>query len=190
MAAEEKLESFLGTTIESIKVKNEAEIEKVKADLEADFEEYKQKVDAEQKEQERLGRDAIKRELMKELATKKLVLKRQQAEKEHIISEKVLDGVMQELEKFKADRDYIDLLTRLAKKIIEFAGEDEVEIYLCKHDESIMQEVAKGCGHEIKRAKTPFIGGIQAEIPSRNILIDHSFSLYTDRLRREYAVRI
>lgn len=190
MAAEEKLESFLGTTIESIRTENEEAIGKTKAELEADLEEYRKKVDAVQKEQERLGRDGVKRELMKELATKRLVLKRQQAEKENLISEKVLDEVVKELERFTADKEYTELLIKLAKKIIEYAGEDEVEIYISRKDEGIREEVAKGCGHEIKSAKTPFVGGIQAEIPSRNIFINHSFSSHIEKLRRNYVVRI
>ena len=74
-------------------------------------------------------------------------------------------------------------------KILEFAGEDEVVIYLCAGDAHLKDSLEKACGHELIVSDTHFNGGVQAEIPSRNIFINDSFSSIMMEKKRAYVLK-
>jgi len=59
---------------------------------------------------------------------------------------------------------------------LDFAGNDEITIYLSPEDRSLAEKLQHTTGTAIQLAKDSFLGGIRATIPQKNILIDHSFA--------------
>ena len=72
--------------------------------------------------------------------------------------------------------EYENYLTAKIKEALDFAGNDEITIYLSPEDSSLAEKLQQTTGTAIQLAKDSFLGGIRATIPQKNILIDHSFA--------------
>ena len=80
------------------------------------------------------------------------------------------------LESFTKTPEYENYLTAKIKEALDFAGNDEITIYLSPEDRSLAEKLQHTTGTAIQLAKDSFLGGIRATIPQKNILIDHSFA--------------
>ena len=189
MATEEKLKYFYDSTMVALKGKNEKELAAMKEKLEADFEKFKKTYDEEVQIQERLHADEAKRELLKELAGEKLKVRRKQSEKEDNIKDRLFTEVGEMLDAFRAGEEYFDYLRKNIMDILEFAGGDDVTIYLCPSDAAFEEKLEAACNVNLTVSDVPFNGGIQAEIPSRNIFINDSFSSRMAEEKRAYIVK-
>ncbi len=76
---------------------------------------------------------------------------------------------------FISTSEYETYLCRKIKEALDFAENDEIQIYLSSSDKSKANDLAQKTGTPLQVSKEDFIGGIRAEIPHKNILIDNSF---------------
>ncbi|MBE6016170.1 MAG: hypothetical protein E7233_00990 [Lachnospiraceae bacterium] len=189
MAAEDKLKYFYDSAMNALKQKNEGEIETMRENLERDLENYKKEHGKEIDLQERLHRVEIKRELQKTLASEKLKVRRKLSEKEADLIEKLFDEVGEKLDAFRATPAYKDTLKDCINKIIEFADGEETIIYLCASDAALKDELEKECGVTLQISDMHFNGGVQADIPSRNIFINDSYSSIMGEKKRTYVLK-
>ena len=189
MAAKEKLQYIYDSTISAIRTHGEEELAEIKARLDESLEKYRKDAQAESEMQERIHRDNIKREVQKQLASQKIALRRERAEREGQITEKLFEEVTEILNEYRHTPEYKQLLVDLVDKTKEFADDDEVIVYICRDDEDIKDELEEKCGISLVVSDVPFRGGIQAEIPSRNIFINNSFSSRVAEAERSYIVK-
>ena len=78
---------------------------------------------------------------------------------------------------------YEDFLIRCIRQAKNFAGEDEIIIYINPSDEKKRSALENAARVTLTVSAEDFIGGIRAVIRSRNVLIDNSFRT---QLRNEY----
>lgn len=189
MAAEEKLKYIYDSTISAIRTHGEDEQAQIRARLDESLADYEKTVRAEAEMQERIHRDNVKREMQKELASLKLSLRRQQAEKESRITEQLFEEVTAILGRFRETPEYEQLLVDLVLKAKEFAQDEEIVIYLSRDDADKKEIIEQRSGVPLELSEVPFRGGIQAKIPSRNIFINNSFSSRVEDAKRNYIVK-
>lgn len=189
MAAEEKLKYIYDSTISAIRTHREEELKEIKARLDESLEKYRKSAQAETEMQERIHRDNIKREMQKELASQKLAYRREQAEVEGQIIEKLFEEVTSLLAEYRKTPEYKELIIDLIHKAKEFADDDEIIVYICREDEDKKEELEEKSGVPLVVSDVPFRGGIQAEIRSRNIFINISFSSRVEEMKKNYIVK-
>ena len=190
MAIDDKLQYFYDSTISTIQTVGEEELDHMNASLKKEYNRFRTALEREADLQQRLHMTETKRELMKELSQEKLALRRRQARKEGAIKEALFEEVGQMLDEFRATPAYLELLVRMSKKIRTFAGEDEVKIYICPSDGHLESALERELQFAVYVSSVPFNGGIQAEIPSRNIFINNSFSSRMRDAKEDYVPRM
>ena len=117
-----------------------------------------------------------RREVNKALSAQQLMIKRNWTKKQNELKDKLFAEVQNLLEDFVKTPEYDSYLCRKIKDAQDFAGEDELHIYLTPSDSSRLEKYfPKKTGAELRLADEEFIGGIRAIIPGKNILIDNSF---------------
>ena len=119
---------------------------------------------------------SARREINKALSAEQLTIKRDWTRKQNELKEKIFSEVKELLESFTKTPEYENYLTAKIKEALDFAGNDEITIYLSPEDRSLAERLQQTTGAAIQLAKDSFLGGILATIPHKNILIDHSFS--------------
>ena len=84
-------------------------------------------------------------------------------------------------------QDYQKLLERQVKQAVEFAGNDQMIIYLDPVDEDKLNRLALHNGNaELRISEYSFTGGTRAVIPARHILIDNSFQTKLEEAREKF----
>ena len=119
---------------------------------------------------------SARREINKALSAEQLTIKRDWTRKQNELKEKIFSEVKGLLESFTKTPEYENYLTAKIKEALDFAGNDEITIYLSPEDRSLAEKLQHTTGTAIQLAKDSFLGGIRATIPQKNILIDHSFA--------------
>ena len=73
------------------------------------------------------------------------------------------------------------------KQAVEFAGNDQMIIYLDPVDEDKLNRLALHNGNaELRISEYSFTGGTRAVIPARHILIDNSFQTKLEEAREKF----
>lgn len=188
MDTEAKLKYFYDSTMTALKGKGDRELETMKNILEEELENYKKNFDQEIAVQERLHTDEAKRELLKQISGEKLAIRREMSRREEAIKDKLFTEVGEILDAYRETPAYIETLADIVRRIKEFAGDDEVTIWLCPSDAHLQEELEWITGETLPVSDVSFNGGIQAEIPSRNIFINDSFSSYMAEEKSTYQV--
>ena len=104
---------------------------------------------------------------------------------EHL-KESLFAEVKTKVQQFITTAEYDEYLCRRINEAVKFAGDDEIQIYLSSSDKSKANDLAQKTGTPLQVSKEDFIGGIRAEIPHKNILIDNSFSANLASMCREF----
>ena len=164
MTIEEKLQHFYDTSVAEAQTEAENTLEAHKKSLEEMLEKHKEsrKMDAEAQ---------IKAET--ENATRE-------------VNKALFVEVKNHLEDFMASPEYQDYLCQKIQKAREFAGNDEIFIYLSPEDTALQRSIVAKTGFAVEISNEPFMGGIKATIPAKNILIDNSFMGAYETLKKEF----
>ena len=85
-----------------------------------------------------------------------------------------------------ATPQYEDYLCEKIKEAKDFAGGDELFIYLSSGDSDKIPVLSQRTGLALLPSEEDFLGGIRATIPSKNILIDNSFAEKLQTMRKEF----
>ena len=94
--------------------------------------------------------------------------------------------VRNKLETFMGSSEYLGWLEEKIREALTIAGEDEVQIYLTPADANLLETLAARCGTPLCLSETPFMGGVRAVIPAKNILIDHTFKTLYENEKEEF----
>ena len=113
-------------------------------------------------------------------------LRRDLSRKQEDLKETLFAEVKTKVQQFITTAEYDEYLCRRINEAVKFAGDDEIQIYLSSSDKSKANDLAQKTGTPLQVSKEDFIGGIRAEIPHKNILIDNSFSANLASMCREF----
>ena len=175
MTIEEKLQHFYDSSVEEAYQEAAQMIEEHKKNLNEMLAEHKhsrrQSAEAEVKAESENAR----REVNKALSAQQLTIKRNWTKKQNELKDRLFAEVQSLLEDFVKTPEYDSYLCRKIKEAQDFAGEDELHIYLTPSDSSRLETLSQKTGAALRLADEEFIGGIRAIIPGKNILIDNSF---------------
>ena len=177
MTIDEKLSHFYDITVEEAHEKAAAILDEHKAALEKNGRRT-QKLSVKKNAQTQIKAEtaSARREINKALSAEQLTIKRDWTRKQNELKEKIFSEVKGLLESFTKTPEYENYLTAKIKEALDFAGNDEITIYLSPEDRSLAEKLQHTTGTAIQLAKDSFLGGIRATIPQKNILIDHSFA--------------
>ena len=99
-------------------------------------------------------------------------------------SARMLDDYMNALE--AAFEEHAADARRRVKAAKEFAGDEELIIYMDPSDVDKLQRIAMHHNATIKVSEYSFNGGTRAVLPGKHILIDNSFQTKLDEARHEF----
>lgn len=176
MTVEEKLKYFTQTAMEESEQQAQSMLDDYKAVLDEGFKKHQegvlQKADLEIKyETER-----IRHEGNKNLAKEHLQIRRTLIKKNTELTNKIFDEVDTLLEAYKKSTVYDKLLIKQLNDARTFAKGEEMICYLDPADAGKKASLEKITDISLTISEESFGGGIRALLPSRNILIDNSFS--------------
>ncbi|WP_434309766.1 V-type ATP synthase subunit E [Hominifimenecus sp. rT4P-3] len=176
MTTQEKLQHFYEVSVENAKTEAEEAVKEYEQVLEASLEEHRQ-ARLRQAEMERKAEaDNAKRQVNKALSAEQLRIKRRLSNKQEKLKEKLFLQVAEKLNAFRETPEYESYLVKKIEEAKNFAGEDTMVLTIGAGDAALAESLAKKGGHPVEVAAEDFGGGLQAVIPSKNILIDNAFS--------------
>lgn len=185
---EDKLKHFTTVTIENVQNKCDQSLEEYKAELDVVFERHKGEAIRLSALEEKTLRDAIERKASKEYTMEQLHIRRSINGKQNELKAKLFADVEKQLEVYRQSDEYKDYLVRQIKKAVRFARGEELHIYIDKGDEYMKTELEKRCNVELSVSEHTFKGGIRAELPNRNILIDNTFETKLEEEKEKFLI--
>lgn len=186
MTTEEKLQHFLEFCIEDARTRSTKMLDEYTAALDEAFAEHQSDAKRQNEQQVQLESEKIQREMNKKLSIEQINLKRTLGQKQEELKEKLFVELRDMLAHYLESPEYDKLLERQIEHAIEFAGDDEVIIYIDPADGDKLNTLAMHHNAKIKISEYSFTGGTRAVIPSRHILIDHSFQTKLAEEKRDY----
>ncbi len=190
MTTEEKLKHFEDSAIAKAKSLAENMIREHQNALDKIFADHKADKDRQIALQIKTETDSIKRADNMQLSKEQIKLKRLLTQKTKELKEKLFLEVSEKLKAYRSTEDYVKLLKRQIDSIHETAKNQEVHIYLDVEDASLLEALQaydKAENSSFIIAKSSFMGGTKAVIPSRRILIDHSFQTKLEEAKKEFT---
>lgn len=187
MNIEEKLQHFYETTISEAQRDARTQLQEHKYRLEKELEEHKEKKRQETEAAVKAEAEHARREVNKALSKEHLTLKQKWNKAQGELKEELFSEVKQQLEAYMSTPEYEDYLCRQIQEAKAFAGEDEIIICLSSGDASRLDSLTARTGVPLQVSQDDFLGGIQATIPDKNILIDNSFLEKFLSLRKEFT---
>ena len=186
MTIEEKLQHFYDTSVAEAQAQAQAELDSHQKNLDEMLKKHKEsrKLDAEAQIKAETENDT--REVNKALSAEQLTLRRDWTSKQTELKNELFVEVKNHLEDFMESPEYQDYLCSRIQKAREFAGNDEIFIYLSPEDTALQRSIVAKTGFTVEISSEPFMGGIKATIPAKNILIDSSFMSAYEKLKKEF----
>lgn len=190
MTIEEKLQHFTMVTIESVHEECEKSLEEFKKEQDWKFETHKEQHLKEVRIKEKTLRDAIERQASKEYTYEQLHIKRKINHKQNELRARLFELVEKELMSFRETKEYRELLMKEIKEAMDIAKESELLVYVGPKDEGIIQDAYKQYGIKLMINENIAKGGMRAEIPSKNILIDNTFETKISEAKEKFIITL
>ncbi len=175
MTTEEKLQYFMDSAIEDAHRQQQEALNEYQAALEQIFEEHKEATLKKAELELKYESEQIRMEGNKKFAKEHLHIRRKLMKKGNELIDQIFEEVDAILADYKQTDDYIALLKKQISDAVAFAGSAEMIVYLDPEDADKKPMLEQETHAVLTISDTPFGGGTRAVIPSRNILIDHSF---------------
>lgn len=187
---QEKLKHFTTVTLENVQSKCDKTLEQYKSELDARFESHKTEAVRLSSLEEKSLREDIERKASKEYTMEQLHIRRKISHKQDELKGKLFADVEKRLEEYRAGEAYKAYLVRLIKKAVRFARGEELHIYIDMEDEHLKDELEQCCEVTLLVSDHAFKGGIRAELPKRNILIDNTFETKLEEEKEKFLIVI
>lgn len=188
MNIEEKLQHFYTICMDDVQEKSCHAFSEYSSSLEKTLENHKAEATHAARMQVQGEKETIQRKMNKELAIGQINLKRKLSSRHEELKEKLFIEVKDMLDNYMETPEYTLLLDRQIKQAKEFAGQEDVIIYLDPADQDKLQQLILQNDMAIKTSKYSFGGGTRAVIPSRNILIDNSFDTKLSEAKQSFRL--
>ena len=186
MTTEEKLQHFYDVSMESAREEAQKALEEYRRALDDMFEEHKKEKEKSAELRLKLETENAKREINKALSAEQLHIKRKLSKKQQELREKIFIDLQAKLEIFRKSSDYPQWLEEKIKEAQNIADSDEIQINLSKIDENLKESIEAETGISIQLSEEPFMGGMRAVIPAKNILIDQTFLTMFESEKEEF----
>lgn len=175
MTIEHKLKHFEEICTRDAAEKYEKMISDYTAYQESVLKEHMEQANKQAELQLQTETEKIRREANKELSVNQIAIKRRYSQKKEELQEKIFTELRDRLARFMETPQYEAMLIKQIKKAKEFAGNEEIHIYIDPADQEKRHILSMQTDCDIRVSQYPFIGGTRAVIASKNVLIDNSF---------------
>lgn len=192
MTIEEKLQNFYDVSMENAREESADELEKCRKALDQIFREHQETVMRQNELQIQTETEENRRINNIEISKEQLKMKRQLSKQEYELTDQLFQEVEEKLLAFKSGQGYRKWMKKQLEQAESYAPEEEVKIYLDPSDENLAEELFRSVRNsrmEFCISQEEFLGGLQAVIPSRNILIDRSLRKLLDETRENFRLR-
>lgn len=190
MTIEEKLQHFQSLCFKDARDRSEKMLSDYTASLRRTLEEHKVDVRRQADMQVSAELEKIQHEINKRLSIEQINIKRIHSEKQGELKYMLLSELKDKLALFMETPNYQVFLENQVKKAIEFAADAPMTIYFDPSDADKTHRIALHTGADIKISEHSFLGGLLAEIPSKNILIDYSFKTRLEEVEETFQFRL
>jgi len=189
MNIDEKLDHFYSSVIDSATKQNIEIVENYKVTLEQTFKERKESAIRKSESAYRIASDNVAREKNRKLSVESIDIKRRILEKTAEIEQHVFSDVEKKVLDFIQTAEYDNFLCTQIKNAHDFAGGDQITIYINLSDAGKKSSLEEKTGAVLTISDRDFIGGIRAVIPSHSILIDNSFKTRLEEAKSSFTLQ-
>ena len=186
MTIDEKLQHFYEVSLDEAREDAARAIQDHKDYLQKVLEEHKQSRIQTAEAEVKAETEHVRREVNKALSSEQITLKRNWSLKQNELKETLFAEVKNRVQQFTATPEYQDYLCRRIREAKDFAEDDEILIFLSSNDKELLDSLTARTGCPLQVSSENFLGGIRAEIPAKNILIDNSFLSAYEKLKKEF----
>ncbi len=190
MTTEEKLQHFLDFCMEDVRTRSAKMLDGYEASLEKTFDEHKEEARRRSEMQIRIQKENIRREVNKYLSIEQLNIKRMLNKKQEELKDMLFVELKDYLAHFMSSPAYQQLLEKQVKAAKEFAGGEDLIIYMDPSDADMVPRLAYHHNVWIQTSEQSFLGGTLAVIPSKNVLIDNSFAKKLEEARHRFTFNL
>lgn len=175
MTLEEKIEHLKTTSMEQARAEGNVIIDTHRAGLEKVLEDHKAEAVRQAETRIKAETTNAKLALNQAAAKSQLEIKRRQGKIQQDLKDKVFQEATELTLSYMKTEAYDTFLVKCIRHALQFAGKEEVTIYINPSDKQKLTALEEHTGAHLTVSNEDFIGGIRAVIRSRNILIDNSF---------------
>ena len=186
MTTEEKLKHFQDICMEDARERSAKMLDDYMNALEKAYEEHTADARRRADMQVEAETEKLEREINKRLSIGQLDLKREFSRRQEELKDKLFVELKDKLANFMETQEYQRLLDHQVKAVKEFAGDDELIVYMDPSDVDKVQRIALHHNASIKISEYSFNGGTRAVIPGKHILIDNSFETKLNEARHAF----
>ena len=186
MTIDEKLQHFYEVSLDEAREDAARAIQDHKDYLQKVLEEHKQSRIQTAEAEVKAETEHVRREVNKALSSEQITLKRNWSLKQNELKETLFAEVKNRVQQFTATPEYQDYLCRRIREAKDFAEDDEILIFLSSNDKELLDSLTARTGCPLQVSSENFLGGIRAEIPAKNILIDNSFAANLAAMQKEF----
>ena len=186
MTIEEKLSNIYSMAMSDAKRDGQELLDAFRKSLDKAFDEHKEIKNREAADAVRDEKLAIQKELNKEYSLKMADLRQAAARKQEEVMDRLFERVQEHLASMKGTKEYEDFLLAKIREVQDYAGRDAFTIEIDSSDEALCDLLKQKTGVETAISDEKIGGGIRGIIPSRHILIDHSFVTLLADARADY----
>lgn len=187
MTIEEKLQHFLDISVSSATKKSTAMLTDYKNALQAIFEDHKKAEIQKAELQVKLGIASLEHDKNKALSKEQIQLKKNISQLQEDLKETLFQEVKDLLEQYIVTSDYYNLLVKQIQEAKNFAGTEEIIIYIDPADSEKQSNLEAATHVHLSISEYSFMGGTRAIIQSRNVLIDNSFETKFKELKESFT---
>ncbi|HJC22562.1 MAG TPA: V-type ATP synthase subunit E [Candidatus Eisenbergiella merdavium] len=175
MTTEEKLKHFMDVTTQKVNEENAEALEEYENGLDRVFADYKENAERKAELSLKLKEESLTKKKNAEVARRQMEIREETGRLQKELTEKLFSEVRGKLERFMGTGEYERFLIAQVRAAREFAGDDEIQIYIDPADIDKKNSIAAAANTTVMVSEYSFGGGIRAVIRSRGILIDQSF---------------
>ena len=186
MTTEEKLKHFQDIWMEDARERSARMLDDYMKALEGAYEEHTADARRRADMQVEAETEKLEREINKRLSIGQLDLKREFSRRQEELKDKLFVELKDKLANFMETQEYQRLLDHQVKAVKEFAGDEELIVYMDPSDVDKVQRIALHHNASIKISEYSFNGGTRAVIPGKHILIDNSFETKLNEARHAF----
>ena len=186
MTTEEKLKHFQDICMEDARERSARMLDGYMKALEGAYEEHTADARRRADMQVEAETEKLEREINKRLSIGQLDLKREFSRRQEELKDKLFVELKDKLANFMETQEYQRLLDHQVKAVKEFAGDEELIVYMDPSYVDKVQRIALHHNASIKISEYSFNGGTRAVIPGKHILIDNSFETKLNEARHAF----
>lgn len=186
MTTDEKLQHFLDHCLEDAQHKSDSMLKDYAEALDKIFLEHQEDVKRQSDLRIQTETDRLTRECNKALAKEQIEIKRILKKKSDELKQMLFVEVKDLLENYMSTSGYEKLLIKQIREAKEFAGPEEILIYIDPADSDRIRTLETAAGVKLTVSQYSFMGGTRAVIPSKKILIDNSFQTKLEEAKENF----